>query len=674
MTTTTTPAADPLNLIQYGDLPRSGQFYRIDKDFLNPDINALLTVLHLKMCTNNPGSKWSTVRQSQTGSWTTKGCRVVASALVAQFDDEPSFLDGASSVKDSRHGYVILAEITLDQTSPIEQRFLFIQRLCCPDPLMWQPDPLPSTYPIVDPLPEEVFLEPFTSDAATRIESLAMHPLGISQRALRRKLLEAYDIRSTTSSLGLNRTVAGAMKVFNANLSRRTTLRPSNKRLQQSGGRCSFIGLMEWAVTICDQFYNSRNALALSSPFLSAFAEAVSNISSMTAEVCLVEAWILRERTELTSSDKLEFFDGSVTPARRLTAQEVEDILENLEQFVLLKATPTGAFVGTFASTGPVTNLKIEVMTKTCKLTLPKCRLLVSSGTGEGQVALAKYLNDSKFFRITLDGGKVLFSSSGIHRDGNLKKSASLLMSIIRSERQLGHAKTEKGDQLSNAANFDSSSVFSLIETKIANGADWLLCDDSSDEWADYISLSDGINGKVLRWYHAKLHRHYDKADKKKQNPLAVSTFKGMRSATNLQEVVGQAVKNLGRVRLQQPDIDIDNRISLWSSPYAWPDGKKLVSAMPRLRHTPSGISTNPKTQVKAFLKKCAEAGSSPATRVEVAIVTPNYSETALNSMLMKLGTSGMVKTAPQVFWLLSGFMSSCVEAGVSPVIYCRDS
>jgi hypothetical protein len=623
-----------------------------------------------------PSAEWSMVRLGLVGPWQSATCTAYGSALVAKFDNEPSFLLG-SSATDQRHGYVLLIEVTLDKAKRSEQKFLFVQRLYCPDPLSFFPDPLPSAYPNVTPLTGAVFLEPFTGNSDTRIESLSMHPLGLSKLALRRKLLEAYDVRSTTSSLGLSRTVAGAMKVFDATSNRRTMLRPRNKRLQQSGGRCGFADLVKWVTEMCSEFHNARNSKGLSSPFLSAFAEAVSDISGKTADVCLLEAWVLRDRAQLSTNDKLDFFDNSGSSPQQLTPHQLESTLSALEDFVTLSPTSApGVFVGKFAPVGLVTDLKIEVMTRTCKLTLPNCHLTVSTG-GPGNrisVPLAKFLNDSKLFRITLDNGNILFSSSGIHRDGDMKKSASLLLSIIRTNSKLGRARTEKGKQKTNAGRFDASSVFSLIETRIARTEEWLLCDDSADEWADYVSLSNtSSNGRILRWYHAKLHRHYAKADTARKNPLTVSVSAGMRSASKLQEVVGQAVKNLGRVRLQQPDQDIDDRVELWKEDYAWPDGKKLVSAMPRLRKCPAGLSANATTRIKAFLKECAAAGNSPITRVEVALVIPNYSKARLENSFKKLGAASMAKTTPQVFWLLSGFMSNCIEANVTPVIYCRD-
>ncbi|WP_321877355.1 hypothetical protein [Paraburkholderia bannensis] len=678
MTTNSVAIPDPLDLIAFGNFPRNGQFYTIDKEFSDKSIRSLLDTLWQKIDASKSHSRWKVERKEFKGKGHGMSYTAYASALVTEFEDEPSFLS-ATSVTELRHGYILLVEFVLTDGAATTQRYLFVQRLFCPDPILCFPDLSGVPFPEVTPLPNAVFLEPFTglgSDA--RIESLSMHPLGLSKLALRRKLLEAYDVGITMSSLGLSRTVAGAMKVYDGNSNRRTLLRPRNKRLQQSGGRCDFGGLMEWAFELCVSFYNARSSSCLSSPFLSAFAESVSDIGGKIAEVCMVEAWILRDQSQLSSIEGIEFFEDIKPSQRKLTSQEIESLLSDLEKFVMLSpGTKAGVFTGKFSTSGFVTDLKIEVTKRTCRFFLPKCAILVAKKKGqvEGEkpVSLEKFINDSKMFRVTMDNGSILFSSNGIHRDGNLKKSASLLLSIIRTSSKLDTAETEKGDEATNAPEFSLSSVFSLVERELASKDEWLLCDDSMDEWGDYVSLSgSNADGQILRWYHAKLHRHYDKADKAKTNPLPVSANRPMRSASKLQEVVGQATKNLGRVRLQSSDKDVAARIDLWDKVYAWPDGQKLVSAMPRLRKLPSGLPTDATKRVEKFLAACATAGSSPLTRVEVALVIPNYSKKNFVTAFKKLGTT-TASTTPQLFWLLSGFMSNCIEANVTPVIYCRE-
>lgn len=660
-----------LDLTKFGDLPRSGQFYKIDKNFQKNQIKALLTALKNKICGSYVGATWQIERKAIAPTGST-GYIAHASALVVEFEAESSFMIN-SLVRERRYGYIVLVELTLHERNA-EPKYVFVQRLHCPDPESHFPYPLPSRFPELTALPSAVFLEPFTSNSDLRIESLSMHPLGLNKLALRRKLLEAYDVRKVTSTLGLSRTIAGAMKIVDEVSNLRTVLRPRNKRLQQSGGRCDFDELVGWAAAICRLFNQVSTTRGLSSPFLSAFAEAVSSINGMTADACMLEVWILRDRADPLHKDQIEFFNDSNGTKVKLTDQQVDTMFSNMEEIIVLsRIAATGSFVGTFGKGGFVHDLKIEVMTRTCKLSLPHCNIIVSQRSGRDTIEtpLAKYINDSKLFRITLDNGSVLFSSSGIHRDGELKKSASLLLSIIRTSPKLDNAKTEKGKQQLKALKFELTSVFSLIETDLAKKEEWLLCDDSGDEWGDYVSLSmNGSGGPLLRWYHAKLHRHYDLKTKKL---LAVSAGQPMRSASKLQEVVGQAVKNLGRVRFQQSDRDITSRVNLWIKDYAWPDGGKLVSAMPRLRKSPRGLPANAKVRVNTFLQRCTEAGSSPATRVEVALVIPNYSKASFENSFKKLGTTKATKTAPQLFWLLSGFMNNCIEANVTPVIYCRN-
>jgi len=177
--------------------------------------------------------------------------------------------------------------------------------------------------------------------------------------------------------------------------------------------------------------------------------------------------------------------------------------------------------------------------------------------------------------------------------------------------------------------------------------------------------------GPKITWLHAKVKRKKDGSGALKSMG---SGKRGSSSASGLQEVVGQAVKNLGRLRLRRNSDGVTGaagRSGKWLENYQWPDDATgTVAGFKRLCTSPAGgVPTT--TDIDAMLKDFDAAANNSNTVYEVALVVPNYRRSTLQNVFKNLGTSRSSETAPQLFWLLSGFMSSCIEVGARPIIYC---
>lgn len=81
--------------------------------------------------------------------------------------------------------------------------------------------------------------------------------------------------------------------------------------------------------------------------------------------------------------------------------------------------------------------------------------------------------------------------------------------------------------------------MFHVVENEIYQDADYLVCDDLGNEWADHIAIKDD----TISFIHSKCK---DKAG------LSASAF---------QEIVGQATKNIGN--LDPSDKELDNKKNL---------------------------------------------------------------------------------------------------------------
>lgn len=161
------------------------------------------------------------------------------------------------------------------------------------------------------------------------------------------------------------------------------------------------------------------------------------------------------------------------------------------------------------------------------------------------------------------------------------------------------------------------------------------MCDDLGDEWADYIEFE--TSSPKIRLMHCKFGKR--------------ST-----SASQLQEVVAQAIKNIGRVSYN--GADLERKLENWRSPYA-------NSRITRIRtaHAESELRINAMRMIE-----------SPFYEREIAIVTPFLSKSELVKAFQDVSSGVLVSHhVPQLIWLLSGFVSACKEAAVKPTIFCGD-
>jgi hypothetical protein len=159
--------------------------------------------------------------------------------------------------------------------------------------------------------------------------------------------------------------------------------------------------------------------------------------------------------------------------------------------------------------------------------------------------------------------------------------------------------------------------------------SEFLWCSDLGDEWADYIALNEGS----IVFAHCK-------------------HGKQTLGATSYQEVVGQALKNLGRVQ-GTPEV-FEGKIKDAAATNTWKH-----TGIIRLR----GGKLWDEFEVAA-IKRLRD----PNVLREVHLVVSMLSLTAYDA------AAAAVKKKPhfiQLVWLLASFMNSTREHGGTPIIVC---
>lgn len=617
---------------------------------------------------------------------------ISSSAIVRSFYSSPNFAQ-KSGLVEKRFGYLLMIEIAVKASKLPEQVYLFVQQDQAIDPTKY------GLLSFCDPIEMPAFMAPFLPAVAPlskqrqpRIERMAMKFIASSQAEIRQKTVEAHNVEATTSSLGLHRTIPGSMTVSRpiGAKNRLISLSPHRQSVREGATRVSYKELLEWVETLVVAFYATKNTTAVTSAFLAQMAQPLLEL------VDKVPSSLLIERREFL--DKLSVFMSETgrkwVPTKNSPANwTLEQIMDELAEPIRLdpqpydrsgaaakmSPIPTEVFfkpltpLACFAGSDP---LRIRVTSRTCTVQLPNGagRLINSSDPKKKPMSLGDVLNDERAFRVVFDAGRALYCSEGAFRSSNLKLAITQLLHTFVPVPSLGAVITEKGSVVPSSTVFAPTSSFAVIENEpiIAAPSSILICDDDTSEWCDYIEIDS--TPPRIRWLHAKVQRVEDPnsigvraAQKKAGLPISppihisVSNHSSL-SASDLQEVIGQGMKNLARLRISATDPAFSIRSAKWLTGYCSLPKPAKIS---RLRR-PSLVSSAQLEQ------RFYSTASDPIAAYEVGLVVPNYKLNDFKAALLNIELGTASQSTVQAFWLLSGFVHACLEVGAKPLIFMQ--
>jgi hypothetical protein len=171
---------------------------------------------------------------------------------------------------------------------------------------------------------------------------------------------------------------------------------------------------------------------------------------------------------------------------------------------------------------------------------------------------------------------------------------------------------------------------------------DILICDDLGDEWADFIGIATGGGGSpaMISFYHAK---------------HGVPSL----SASAFHDAVGQAIKNLGRLSLTGEAMAA--KYASWDNPYQ-NDG--VTTAISRY------VRGGTREQIEGLV---AETSTAPDVVRRVFIVTSSLSRGEVEAAFATAAAGHALRPHfVQLYWLLMGYFSACVEIGAIGYVVCQ--
>jgi len=256
-------------------------------------------------------------------------------------------------------------------------------------------------------------------------------------------------------------------------------------------------------------------------------------------------------------------------------------------------------------------------------------------------VSLSQVVNQSKDFLITFSDPHYAYHG-GLYRDHNLLNQLEAFLSVFQPVQELAQCTTEKGEDQFTAQTlaFPTTGIFGVITSHIATDDAFLICDDLDDEWADGIGVCTTAAHPSISFYVAK------------HKPVGLS-------ASNFQDVIGQAMKNLSH-RNPLP-TDLAAKQQKWGSTY---NHNNAQTQIPRLQ---KGAT------VAAVCSAISSVLASPISRFRMCLVISFISKAQLTHALTDLKHNGVGDAQLiQLLLFVTGFITQCRQADVVPYIYCQ--
>jgi hypothetical protein len=547
------------------------------------------------------------------------------SAICFAFERPVSFLDGVPKRTERVYGFILLVEKAklvalfrsgIDLTATFKRTYL-------------------------DPV-ERSRVEGAIAQTDAIFEKLSLRNMTTSRQALRAKTLEARDLENAIATSSAGRFIPQGYRVRRADGSYSAT--PSTGRIAVRSDRVGYEELAGWAGQIIDLLTDESS---VASAFIKNFARPIE-LSQVGPDVppkyfspdTIALADLISESDEPI---RLVRQDGDVWCA--LSSAEIETILADLDQPFEIESADNAYLIRT-ADHGAIGSIGIGKSRISLKrLNIPSiANIFVENadfavGADQGRISLVRYLDDEGLFTVLFADLAIAYIDGHLFRDDALVGGGAMFLRHLHVEPLLAAATSEKGAVAQGQNEFSAESVFRIVVDSVA-GEDVLVCDDLGDEWADFIGVTPGTSPALISFYHAK---HGERS-------LSASAF---------HDAVGQAIKNLGRLSLTSDAVRA--KFGGWADVYRKDNTTTAISRL---------IRGGSAAEIEA---KMANASAAPDVLRRVFIVTSSLSRQDIAECFARAAAGQSVRPSfVQLYWLLMGFFSACVEIGAVGFVVCQ--
>ncbi len=261
---------------------------------------------------------------------------------------------------------------------------------------------------------------------------------------------------------------------------------------------------------------------------------------------------------------------------------------------------------------------------------------IVGSIDGQYDGTLQDLINQQQLFNVYFTDTELVYNNKTLFRDTRLMSSAPHFVDVMKHKitRDFYYEK-HPGKSPAGMNDWHPDSMFKFVEDTFKQNYTYFICDDCGTEWADHI----GISTDRVTFF---VEKHKASKD----------------SASDFQDVVGQALKNLAN--LIPSDKQLEDRREFWAGLYQ-------TSNMQRYRSAVGNVDEAIAEWKKNNLR--------PNCKREMCLVVDFLSRANFKQQLDDIANGNAVPHEAELrqrLWLLSSFVNSCLEYGVQPLIYCK--
>jgi len=460
----------------------------------------------------------------------------------------------------------------------------------------------------------------FSTDDS-KYEKLTLNSMGVSSAAILRKTLESADLRGQIPSHSSYRAIPTNTTV--RTLEHRHVLRPNSSSVSKTDTKSNLRSIVKWVHQVVEDLEQEYTE----NPFLDSFARPISLKSLPSGIIPVGLSFNLTEiRDSLAKEDTEISYNNN-----KLSGKNIDSLIDYLESNVEITETDgkyhilskKGSNIGQLC----VNQKSITVRSKWLK------KLQLKKGS-DNTIDFQTLLNNSQLFSVTFNSPEYFYTARKVFQDKGLLVHCDEILSVITSY-DFSCVSSEKGNIRDGQKSFDSSSLFFVFENNLRIHDSILICDDLGDEWSDYIEFIE--TPPKIRLIHCKYGSRTT-------------------SASKLHDLVGQALKNIGRTSFTKDDIE--RKSKTWDKEYANSSIERIRSPVARESVVDTAISAVQDINVEK----------------EICLIATFISWADLEANLQAIKENKTVPNhLPQLVWLLSTFVGACKEHGIRPRVICSD-
>lgn len=455
-------------------------------------------------------------------------------------------------------------------------------------------------------------------DDSVEFQKMALRNMTVSDRAVRAKTYEAADLKGVLSVHAAGKSIPYFLRIRHGDSLK--TIATTTGRIVESSERRGIDDLAVWAKqqTVLLNRTSSKT-------FLDAFASPVvlKDVLLLTQpKAILVEASALMDRIirDALALKRISKARGAI----QLNPEIQKKLFKQLEQ--VFEIDDNQNILG-----GPP-NSKLKVNDKTITFNSKHLKQILIADKGT-DITLQNYLIRYGLYSVCFGNPKYMYYMGNCFEDRSGISQIQNILQMFVIKNEISTATSEKGTIIPTSIDFEAVSVFKIVED-IHAPDDYIFCDDLGNEWADHITFNKVDT--CISFIHSK---HGDEST----------------SASNLHDVVGQGIKNLGNMFFTKSTFMEKKKTKLIQRYNRSGISRLRKGTRPGLNADLEGILGSFKINRKCIL--CC------------TFLSKSGVEREFRKIQRGMPVSGHII---QLLWILSSFAHAAKEMNVIPLIYCK--